>query len=89
MLKNGGEVELATLEVGRICEKIVGREKGKRCVIIDIVDKSFVLITGPKSLTGVKRRRANVGHLQFLEEKVVIKRGASDTEVTEALKSKK
>jgi large subunit ribosomal protein L14e len=49
------------------------------------MDKSFVLITGPKKLTGVKRRRVNINHLMPLEEKIDIKRGASDDEVAQAI----
>jgi large subunit ribosomal protein L14e len=74
------------IEVGRICVKLTGREAGRKCVIVDIIDKSFVLITGPKNVTGVKRRRANINHIEPLQEKIAIKRGASDEEVTEALK---
>jgi large subunit ribosomal protein L14e len=79
---------MPAIEVGRICVKICGREAGKKCVIVDIIDKSFVLVTGPKSVTGVKRRRANINHLEPLAEKIEIKRGASDEEVIEALKKK-
>jgi large subunit ribosomal protein L14e len=79
---------MPAIEVGRICVKICGREAGKKCVIVDIIDKSFVLVTGPKSVTGVKRRRANINHLEPLAEKIEIKRGASDEEVVEALKQK-
>jgi len=79
---------MPAIEVGRICVKICGREAGKKCVIVDIIDKSFVLVTGPKSVTGVKRRRANINHLEPLAEKIDIKRGASDEEVIEALKKK-
>ncbi|MEM0007690.1 MAG: 50S ribosomal protein L14e [Candidatus Bathyarchaeia archaeon] len=79
---------MPAVEVGRICVKICGREAGKKCVIVDIIDKSFVLVTGPKSVTGVKRRRANINHLEPLAEKIDIKRGASDEEVIEALKKK-
>jgi large subunit ribosomal protein L14e len=79
---------MPAIEVGRICIKICGREAGKKCVIVDIIDKSFVLVTGPKSVTGVKRRRANTNHLEPLAEKIEIKRGASDEEVIEALKKK-
>ncbi|MEM3770306.1 MAG: 50S ribosomal protein L14e [Candidatus Bathyarchaeia archaeon] len=79
---------MPAIEVGRICAKICGREAGKKCVIVDVIDKSFVLVTGPKSVTGVKRRRANINHLEPLAEKVDIKRGASDEEVSEALKKK-
>ena len=78
---------MPALEIGRTCIKTLGREKGKKCVIIDIVDKSFVLVTGPKSVTGVKRRRANVGHLELLEEKIQIDRRASDKEVAKSLKA--
>ncbi len=72
-------------DVGRICVKVAGREAGKKCVVVDIIDDKFVLITGPKSLTGVKRRRANVKHLEPLDKKIRIKKGASDEEVAAAL----
>ncbi len=72
-------------DIGRICVKIAGREAGKKCVIVDIVNENFVLVTGPKSLTGVKRRRANIKHLEPTPQKIVIKKGASDEEVIKAL----
>jgi large subunit ribosomal protein L14e len=49
------------------------------------MDKSFVLITGPKPVTGVKRKRANISHIMPLEDKLDLKRGASDDEVTQTL----
>jgi len=76
---------MPAIEVGRICVKQGGRECCAKCVIIDVIDKSFVLVTGPKKLTGVKRRRANINHLMPLEDKIDIKRGASDDEVTQAI----
>jgi large subunit ribosomal protein L14e len=75
------------MEVGRICVKIVGREAGKKCVVVDLVDKNFVLITGPKTVSDIKRRRANINHLEPTREKIDINRGATDEEVTEALKT--
>ncbi|MCD6592711.1 50S ribosomal protein L14e [Candidatus Bathyarchaeota archaeon] len=77
---------MPAIEVGRICIKTRGREAGKKCVIVDLIDKNFVLITGPKSLTGVRRRRVNIRHLSPTEEKINISRGASDEEVLEALR---
>ena len=57
MLKYGFSVywfleiqNMPAIEVGRICTKQIGRESGKRCVIIDVMDKSFVLVTGPKKV---------------------------------------
>lgn len=78
---------MPAIEVGRICVKVSGREAGRKCVIVDLTDKSFVLITGPKKVTGVKRRRANANHIEPLQDKLDLKRGASDDEVTAALKA--
>jgi large subunit ribosomal protein L14e len=78
---------MPAIEVGRICVKVVGREAGKRCIIVDVVDKNFVLITGPKNVSGVKRRRVNANHVEPTGEKIEIKHGATDEEVTEALKA--
>jgi large subunit ribosomal protein L14e len=75
------------IEVGRICVKMAGRETGSKCVIVDVMDKSFVLITGPKKVTGVKRKRVNLNHIQVLQDKLEIKRGASDEEITQALEA--
>jgi large subunit ribosomal protein L14e len=76
---------MPAIEVGRICVKEAGRECCSKCVVIDVMDKSFVLVTGPKKLTGVKRRRVNINHLMPLEDKIDVKRGASDDEVNQAL----
>jgi large subunit ribosomal protein L14e len=76
---------MPSMEVGRICVKLVGRETGRKCVVVDVVDKNFVLITGPKSVTGVRRRRTNVDHLEPTPESVEVKKGAADDEVEKAL----
>jgi len=77
---------MAVIEVGRLCVKVYGREAGRKCVIVDIIDENFVLITGPKSLTGVKRRRANIDHIEPLDKKIDIEKGASDEEVLKAIR---
>lgn len=78
---------LTAIEIGRICVKTYGREAGKKCVIVDIIDKNFVLVTGPKSINKMKRRKANVNHVEPTQEKIEIKRGAADEEIVEVLKS--
>jgi large subunit ribosomal protein L14e len=80
---------MASIEVGRICVKLTGRETGKKCVVVDVVDKSFALVTGPKTVTGIRRRRANVDHLEPTSEKVELKKGATDDEVEKALSKAK
>lgn len=76
---------MPAIEVGRVCVKIAGREAGRKCVIVDIIDRNFVLITGPQKATGVKRRRVNINHIEPTEKRVNIKRGNSDEEIMEAL----
>ena len=81
---------MVSIEVGRICVKLTGRETGKKCVIVDVIDKNFALVTGPKGVTGIRRRRTNVDHLEPTVEMVELKKGATDDEVEKALtKSKK
>jgi large subunit ribosomal protein L14e len=75
------------IEVGRVCVKRFGRETGKKCVIVDVMDKSFVLVTGPKKVTGVRRRRANINHIEPTQVKIDVNRGASDEEITSILES--
>jgi large subunit ribosomal protein L14e len=76
---------MPTIEVGRICVKLNGRETGQKCVIVDVIDKNFVLVTGPKKVSGIRRRRTNVKHLEPTEDTIDIKKGASDDEVTKAI----
>ncbi len=76
---------MPAIEVGRVCYKVRGREAGRKCVIVDVVDENTVLITGPKQVTGVKRRRASVKHIVPLEQAVKIGKGASDDEVLKAI----
>lgn len=71
-------------DVGRICIKIAGREAGKHCVIVKKLEENFVLVTGPKIVTKVRRRRCNIDHLEPLQIKINIKENASDEEVLKA-----
>jgi len=73
-------------DVGRVCVKTSGRDAGKRCVVVDLMDKNFALVTGPKQVSGVRRRRVNVNHLKPLEEKIAIEKGATDEQIAELLK---
>ncbi|UCH37263.1 MAG: 50S ribosomal protein L14e [Candidatus Bathyarchaeota archaeon] len=76
---------MSVYDIGRVCVKTTGREANRKCVVVEIIDKSFALITGPRGLSGVKRRRANINHLKPLNEKLAISRGASDEEIMVAI----
>jgi large subunit ribosomal protein L14e len=69
-------------EVGRVCVKLAGREAGKKAVVVEQIDKNFVLVDSP----WIKRRRCNVKHLEPLDVVVNIKKGASKEEIEKALK---
>jgi large subunit ribosomal protein L14e len=71
------------MEVGRVCVKLAGHEAGEKCVIVDVIDRTHVLVSGPK----VKRRRCNIKHLEPLPNKLEIAKGASDEEVKRALEA--
>ena len=69
---------MSIFSVGRICEKTHGRDALKKCVIVDVIDKNFVLITGPKTVTGVRRRKINTSHLKPLPHVLEITKNAND-----------
>ncbi|PIN75235.1 50S ribosomal protein L14e [Candidatus Woesearchaeota archaeon CG10_big_fil_rev_8_21_14_0_10_37_12] len=69
------------IEVGRICVKIAGRDAGKRCVVIDVLDSKFVLIDGQ-----TRRRKCNMLHLEPLAQTVKISKGASRDKIVSAFK---
>lgn len=76
---------MASLDTGRVCMKIAGRESGGYCVVLKNVDKSFALVTGPKILTGVKRRKSNVMHLEPTQYRIEIAEDATDEQVIQAM----
>ncbi|GAB6102728.1 50S ribosomal protein L14e [Thermococcus atlanticus] len=75
---------MPAIEVGRLAVIIAGRRAGEKVVVVDVIDRNFVLVTGA-GLNKVKRRRMNVKHLEPLPERVSIERGADDEAVKAAL----
>ncbi len=72
------------LEIGRVCVKLNGREAGRKCVVVDIIDQNFVIIDGD-----VKRRRVNIKHLEPTNIVLNIQKGAKTEDVIkEMLKNK-
>jgi len=78
---------MPAIEIGRICVKVAGREAGRKCVVVDIIDENFVLVTGPKQLSGVKRRRVNIKHIEPTDKIIEIPRGASDEDVLKIIET--
>jgi large subunit ribosomal protein L14e len=76
---------MSLYEPGRICVKVAGREAGSHCVIVEKKEDNYVIITGPKELTGIRRRSCNVRHLEPLETVLSISSGADDKDVEKAI----
>ena|SRR3972149_694431 len=68
------------IEIGRVCLKIAGRDSGKKCVVIDIVDNTFVMVDGQ-----TRRKKVNIRHLEPTNAKISIKKGASHSDVSKEL----
>lgn len=66
------------IEVGRLCVKIAGRDAGLKCVVVEVLDKTFVMIDGQ-----TRRRKCNMLHLEPLDQVIKIKAKASHDEVVE------
>lgn len=67
-------------EVGTVCVKIAGRDAGKQCVVVELLDNGFVLIEGE-----TRRRKCNTLHLEPLGRSVDVKKGADHAAVMKAL----
>ncbi|MBT7903424.1 50S ribosomal protein L14e [Candidatus Woesearchaeota archaeon] len=69
------------MEVGRLCTKIAGRDSGKVCVIVDIMDSNHVLIDGE-----TRRRKCNIIHLDPQASTIELTQGADHALVVEEFK---
>ncbi len=76
---------MSLYEAGRVCVKTMGREAGSLCVVIEKKDESYVLVTGPRQLSGVKRRSCNIRHLEPLETMLTIAADADDGAIEKAI----
>ena len=72
---------MPVFEIGRVVVKTLGREAGLSCVIVDIIDRSFVMIDGLK----IRRRRVNYPISVVSPEKIDIKKGAKSQDVRKAI----
>jgi large subunit ribosomal protein L14e len=76
---------MSVYDIGRVCIKLMGREAGHYCVIVDVVDKNYLLIDGLK----VRRRRVNYRHVEATSNVIEIKKGADHNTVEAAIKKAK
>ena len=76
---------MSVYDIGRVCVKLMGRDAGHYCVIVDVIDKNYLLIDGVK----LRRRRVNYKHIEPTTEMIEIKKGASHENIEAAIKKAK
>ena len=73
---------MALFEVGRMCVKLAGRDAGRKCVVVEQLDETYVLVDG-----ATRRKKVNIKHLEPLTETIDLNSGASHDEVRAAFKN--
>ncbi|MHA1951011.1 MAG: 50S ribosomal protein L14e [Candidatus Thorarchaeota archaeon] len=76
---------MSLYEQGRVCVKTMGREAGGLCVVVGKKDESYVVVTGPRKLSGVKRRSCNIRHLEPLETILTFAEDADDEAIEKVI----
>ena len=71
-------------EVGRICVKLRGSDAGRRGIVLSSRPDAL-LITGPHSLTRVRRKSVKRTHVEMTALRIAISPEASDEDVLVAL----
>ena len=69
------------IEIGRVCVKVAGRDSNRKCVIVDIIDSTFVVVDGE-----TRRRKCNIKHLEPLDQVVQLDKNASHSDVEKECK---
>ncbi len=68
-------------ELGRVVVKTAGRDAGLKGVVIDVIDRTFVVVEGE-----LRRRKCNVRHLEPMQVSLKISRNAPHEEIVAELK---
>ncbi len=72
---------MVLMDIGRVCRIVRGKHSGADCVIVDIEGKGIVTVDGED----IKRKKANIMHLEPLPVVLKIKKGVKKEELLKAL----
>ena len=70
------------IEIGRLCMKLAGRDAGKLCVVVDVLENNYVLIDGE-----TRRRKCNINHVEPMKTVLKIKKNASHEDIVKEFKA--
>jgi large subunit ribosomal protein L14e len=69
-------------DIGRVCVKIAGRDSKRKTIIVDVLEKGYVLVDGE-----TRRKKCNIKHLEPLAKTINIAQNASHEEIVRVFKS--
>lgn len=69
------------MEIGRVFVKTAGRDAGKKGVIVDVLEGSFVMVDGQ-----VRRKKCNIRHLEPVKTCLKMEKNAPHETVVAELK---
>lgn len=72
------------LDVGRVCRKVQGRDAGAYCVVVNRLDKNFILVEGKK----VRSKKVNATHLEPLPVRLNLGKAVKKGDILNALAAK-
>ena len=69
------------LELGRLCIKTCGRDAMKHCIVVEIIDKNYVVVDG-----NTRKKKVNILHLEPIGKKFDVKKDITRKEIFEIFK---
>lgn len=70
---------MSLYETGRLCVKTAGRDAGLKCIVLNQIDKNYVLVDGQ-----TRRKKCNIAHLEPLPTIISLEKDASPDAVKKA-----
>ena len=72
------------MEIGQVCYKIAGRDASGCCVVLEVLDKNYVIIDGE-----TRRKKCNIKHLEPINIKIKAEKNTSKEEILKLLEKEK
>ena len=70
------------MEIGQVCYKIAGRDAGGCCVILEVIDKNYVLVDGE-----TRRKKCNIRHIEPVNVKLKVTKNSSKEDILNLLEN--
>ena len=72
---------MKAIDIGSVCVKTMGREAGRRVVVLEAIDKNTVVVQGLL----VRKRKCGIAHLFPMGKKVSVTKNMTQKELRDIL----